>query len=139
MKQQWSPHWVASKKPSKQRKYRHNAPLHVRHNLMSAHLSKELRQKYKRRSLPVRKGDKVKVMRGQFAGVIGEIELVSLNRMKAIVKGAEFKAKAGAAPRKYPLDASKLMLISLNLDDKMRAKSLEGKGLESTAKQAVKK
>ena len=53
--------------------------------------------------------------------------------MKVIVKGAEFKAKAGAAPRKYPLDASNLMIITPNMDDKMRVESL-GKGLEKPAK-----
>ncbi len=138
MKKSWSPHWKASKKPSKQRKYRWNAPLHIRHVLMSAHLSKELRQKYKKRSFTIRKGDKVKVMRGQFRGTIGEIEEVDLVHRKVYVKGAEFKGKAGTAPRRYPSDASKLMLISLNLDDKMRTKKLMGKGLE-TAKQGAKK
>ncbi len=131
----WSPHWKASKKPKKQRKYRHGAPLHIRHKLMSAHLSKELRKQYNTRALPIRKGDKVKVMRGQFAGVIGEVERVNLRQMKVIVKGAEFKAKAGAAPRKYPLDASKLMIITPNLDDKRRL-NLPGKGLETAAKPA---
>ncbi len=130
---EWSKHWISSKLPKKQRKYRHNAPLHIRHKMMSAHLSEELRKKYSTRALPVRKGDKVKIMRGQFRGVIGEIERVSLRQMKVIVKGAEFKAKAGAAPRKYPLDASNLMIITPNMDDKMRVESL-GKGLETPAK-----
>lgn len=125
MKKKFSPHWRASKQPRKQRKYRINAPLHIRHKLMSSHMSKELRQKYKRRGFPIRKGDKVKVMRGQFRGVIGEIESVDMKNMKVLVKGAEFKAKAGAAPRKYPLDASKLMIITLNTDDKTRVRALE--------------
>ena len=125
MEKEFSTHWRGSKQPRKQRKYRINAPLHIRHKLMSSHLSKELRQKFKRRSFPIRKGDKVKVMRGQFRGVIGEIENVNMKNMKVLVKGAEFKAKAGAAPRKYPLDASKLMIITFNTDDKLRVKALE--------------
>jgi len=124
MKQEFSIHWKSSLRPSKQRKYRAKAPLHIRHKMLSSHLSKELRQKYKRRSFPVRKGDKVKVMRGQFYGVIGEVEKVDMKKMKVFVKGAEFKAKAGAAPRKYPIDASKLMIISVNIDDKKRAMAL---------------
>ena len=138
MKAKWKSSWKASKKPSKQRKYRWNAPLHIVHKLMSAHLSKELRQKYGMRSMAVRKGDKVKVMRGQFSGTIGEIDEVDLVHSKVYVKGAEFKGKAGTAPRRYPLNASKLMLISLNTDDKARMKKLRGKGLE-TAKSAAKK
>ena len=72
----WSKSWASSKKPKKQRKYSAKAPLHVRHKLMSAHLSKELRLKYKKRSFPVRKKDKVKIFTGKFKGVIGEIESV---------------------------------------------------------------
>ena len=49
----------------KQRNYRHKAPLHIKQKFVSAHLSKELRQKCGRRSLGVRKGDKVKVTTGQ--------------------------------------------------------------------------
>ena len=112
-------------RPGKQRKYRAKAPLHLRHKMMAAHLSKELRQKHKKRSFPIRKGDKVKVLRGQFAGVIGEVEKVDMKKYKVYVKGAEFKAKAGAPPRRYPLHPSKLIIITLNLDDKMRAKALE--------------
>jgi|SRR3989344_4899656 len=125
MKQEWSPSWKSSIRPGKQRKYRAKAPLHIKRKLLSSHLSKELKQKYKRRSFPLRKGDKVKVMRGQFTGTIGEIEKIDFGKMKILVKGAEFKAKAGAAPRKYPLDASNLLIVSLNLDDKLRAKALE--------------
>jgi len=123
----FSPHWKSSVRPGKQRKYRAKAPLHVRHKMMAAHLSKELRQKHKKRSFPIRKGDKVKVLRGQFTGVIGEVEKVDMKNYKVYVKGAEFKAKAGAPPRRYPIHPSKTMIITLNLDDKMRAKALERK------------
>lgn len=112
-------------RPGKQRKYRAKAPLHLRHKMMAAHLSKDLRQKHKKRSFPIRKGDKVKVLRGQFTGVIGEVEKVDMKYYKVYVKGAEFRAKTGAPPRKYPLHPSKVMIITLNLDDKMRAKALE--------------
>jgi len=124
---EFSPHWKSSVRPGKQRKYRYKAPLHVRHKMMAAHLSKELRQKHKKRSFPIRKGDKVKVLRGQFTGVIGEVEKVDMKNYKVYVKGAEFKAKAGAPPRRYPIHPSKVMIITFNLDDKMRAKALERK------------
>ena len=45
-----------SKQPRKQRKLIYKAPLHIRHKLMSVKLSEELREQYKRRSLPVKKG-----------------------------------------------------------------------------------
>lgn len=43
---------------------------------MSAGLSKELRAKYNVRSLPIRKDDEVKVMRGQFKGYEGRVTQV---------------------------------------------------------------
>lgn len=43
---------------------------------MSAGLSKELRAKYNVRSLPIRKEDEVKVMRGQFKGYEGRVTQV---------------------------------------------------------------
>ncbi|VDL60797.1 unnamed protein product [Hymenolepis diminuta] len=49
----------------KQRKRHFNAPSHIRRRLMSAPLSKELRNKYKVRSMPVRRGDEVQIVRGE--------------------------------------------------------------------------
>lgn len=43
---------------------------------MSSGLSKELRAKYNVRSLPIRKDDEVKVMRGQFKGYEGRVTQV---------------------------------------------------------------
>ena len=63
MKAKFSKKWKSSKQPRKQRKYRAEAPLHVKHKLVSANLSKELRKKYGRRSFPLRKGDTVLVKR----------------------------------------------------------------------------
>ncbi|MBI4095438.1 MAG: 50S ribosomal protein L24 [DPANN group archaeon] len=123
MKIKWSPHWKESRKPSKQRKYRWNAPLHIRHKMLAVHMSKELRVQYKKRSFPVRKGDKVKIMRGDYKGTIGEVQLVNMKDLKINVKGAEEKTKAGPV-RFYPVEPSNVMLISLNLGDKERAKAL---------------
>jgi len=41
--------------------------------MVASTLSRELREKYNRRSLPVRKGDKVKIIRGEFKESGGEI------------------------------------------------------------------
>lgn len=45
----------------KQRKAHFNAPSHIRRRIMSAPLSKDLRQKYGVRSIPIRKDDEVQV------------------------------------------------------------------------------
>jgi len=119
--------WVSSSLPKKQHKYVAKAPLHIRHKMMSAHLSKDLRVKHKKRSFPVRKGDKVKIMIGKYRGVIGDIERVDTRNYKVYVKGAELKKKEGTPPVAYPIHPSKLQIITLNTDDKKRIKALERK------------
>lgn len=47
---------------------------------MSSHLSKELKTKYDVRSIPVRKGDTVKVMRGTCKGREGKVQAVYRKR-----------------------------------------------------------
>eukprot|EP00916_Digyalum_oweni_P027275 GHVL01044711.1.p1 GENE.GHVL01044711.1~~GHVL01044711.1.p1 ORF type:complete len:135 (+),score=10.01 GHVL01044711.1:45-449(+) len=48
----------------KQRKAHFTAPSHIRRRIMSSPLSKDLRQKYGVRSIPIRKDDEVLVVRG---------------------------------------------------------------------------
>jgi large subunit ribosomal protein L24 len=126
MKTRFSTLWKSSKQPRKQRKYRYNAPLHIKNKFMSAHLSKDLRLKYKRRNITVRKGDTVKILRGQFKGKSGKVDRVNMKKTKVYVTGIEFTKKEGtkAFP---PINPSNLMIIELNLDDKKRVKSLERK------------
>lgn len=115
-----------SSKPSKQRKFRANAPLHIRHKFVSAHLSKELRKQLGRRSLPLRKGDEVKIMRGKFAGTAGKISEVDLKRLKIFLENIKRKQVSGKEVP-IPLEPSNIMITSPNLDDKMRKKVIDRK------------
>ena len=63
MNKKFSTSWKASKRPGKQRKYSANAPLHLKKKFVSVNLSKELRKKYEKRNIPVKKGDMVKIMK----------------------------------------------------------------------------
>jgi len=127
MKKEWSKQWVSSKQPRKQRKYRAKAPLHIRRKMISAHLSKELAKEHKKRSFPIRKGDKVKVLRGAFKGTIGEIEKVDRKKLKLHIKGVEKKKREGTAQTKIPIDPSNVIILSLNLSDKRRQTALARK------------
>jgi len=118
--------WKKSKSARKQRKYRYVAPLHTKQKFMSAHLSKELRQKHGKRSLNVRKGDKVKILVGQFKGKSGKVESANLKKGKIYIEGVDFAKKDGSKA-KYPIDPSNIVLIEISLDDKMRNKILERK------------
>jgi large subunit ribosomal protein L24 len=124
MKKEFVKSWIRSKQPRKQRKYRANAPKHILHKFMGATFSKELREKYGRRNIPVRKGDTVKVMRGQFRGKTGKIEHVDMKSSRVYIDGIEVLKKEGTKIR-FPIHASNIMITSLNLDDKKRAKKMQ--------------
>uniref|UniRef100_A0A8C5QRD8 KOW domain-containing protein n=1 Tax=Leptobrachium leishanense TaxID=445787 RepID=A0A8C5QRD8_9ANUR len=53
---------------SKNCKRHFNAPSHMRRKIMSSPLSKELSTKYNVCSIPIRKDDKVQVVRGHYKG-----------------------------------------------------------------------
>ncbi len=120
MKKLFSTLWKASTQPRKQRKYHFNLPMHSRRKLLSVHLSKALREKHGTRSLAVRVGDKVRVLRGTHKGKEGAVKSVDSKRIKVIVEKVEHpKKEGGAAP--YPLSPSNLMITEIK-SDKRRIK-----------------
>lgn len=139
MKKRFSKEWKSSKQVRKQRKYRYNAPMHIRQKLIHAHLSKELRKKYKTRSLGLKKGDKVKVLRGQFKKHEGKVEIIDLKKIKVYVSGIEVTKKDGSKAT-YLIDPSNLIITELELDDKRRQKIIDRKapGNSGTAKPEAK-
>lgn len=126
MKAKYSSAWVASTQPRKQRKYRYNAPLHIKGTFLAAHLIKELRAKYGIRNLRVRTGDKVRVIRGQYAGREGKVERVDVKTTKVFVSKVEFVKKDGATKVPYPIDPSNLIIVEFDTTDKRRAELLKG-------------
>jgi len=74
------------KKPGKQRKRLYNAPAHLRHKFMGAPLSQELISSKGAKALPVRKGDTVRVMRGDHKGFEGKVSRVDLKRYRISLK-----------------------------------------------------
>ena len=115
----WNKNWKSSVKPKKQRKYVFKAPAHTRNQLPCSHLSKELRTKLKMRSIRVRKGDKVKVLRGQFKGKIGTIEKVDNTKIKVHITGVETIKKDGSKA-KYPINPSNIIIQEVDTTDKRR-------------------
>lgn len=120
----WSRSWKGSKSRRKQIKYVKNAPLHIKKRFMTSTLSKELKKKHGKRNMRVRKGDKVKIMRGQFNKTTGKITRVDTKKIKTYVEGAELIKKDGSKSQ-YPIHPSNLMIIELNLEDKKRRSILE--------------
>jgi len=121
MKKKFSTKWKASKQPKKQRKYLAKAPINIKRKQLSANLSKEIRKKYGRRSMELKKGDKVKIMRGKYKGKSGKIDKILTKRLKIYVDGIQIKKSEGSKIN-IPLKASNLQIIELNTDDKKRMK-----------------
>ena len=120
-----------SAQPRKQRKRLYNAPLHKLPKLMSAHLSPELREKYGRRSFPVRVGDRVRIMRGEFKGVEGKITKVDRERQMVYIENVTIKKVDGTTVQR-PIHVSNIMITELNLDDEYRKRALvRGKEVEA--------
>ncbi|NAZ11231.1 MAG: 50S ribosomal protein L24 [Desulfurococcales archaeon] len=115
-----------SKKPSKQRKAMFQAPLHIRRKFMTAPLSDELVEKYGVKRLPVRKGDKVRIMRGEFTGVEGKVTRVDLRKMRIYVEGVT-RQRMDGTPVFVPIHPSKVMIIELDLSDQKRKELIEKK------------
>lgn len=116
---EWSKKWIASKQPRKQRKYRHNAPMHVRQKFVSARLSDALSNRFGRRSMQIRKGDEVKIMRGSDRGFKGNVERVDLKRSRVFIENLNAKKVDGSEVLR-PVEPSNLMITEAGMDDKRR-------------------
>jgi large subunit ribosomal protein L26e len=109
-----------------------SAPSNVRRKLMSSTLSKELRNKLGVKSMPIRKGDQVKILRGKNAHVGIEGKVVEVYRKKWVIhiEGLNLEKKNG---QRVPIgfDASKVAIVKLHMDKDRKAlieKKRAGKG-----------
>ncbi len=119
MKKEYSNKWIGSKQVRKQRKYRYNAPLHVRQKFMASNLSKELRKKMGKRSVKLRKNDKVKILRGEFRGKSGKITMIDLKKTRIAIEGIQRQKKEGTKINVF-FNPSKVQVIELGEDRKMK-------------------
>ena len=111
-----------SKQPRKQRKALYNAPAHARGKHLSATLSKDLRADLGKRSLPLRSGDKVRVLRGDFKGHEGEVLSVDYGSYKVTIEDVTLSKPDGTAVF-LPVDPSNLMIIDADTKDDRRIKN----------------
>ncbi|KAL7623898.1 60S ribosomal protein L26A [Parahypoxylon ruwenzoriense] len=124
----------------KSRKAHFGASSGARRVIMSAPLSKELREKYNVRSIPVRKDDEVTIVRGSNKGREGKV--TSVYRLKYQIH-IERVTREKASGQSVPLGVhpSKVVITKLKLD-KDRENILErikaGRELRSKGKAASK-
>ena len=126
-----------STQPRKERWSLYNLPVHKRRAQVAAHLDEPLLLKYNTRSATLRKGDTVRVMRGEYAGISGKVLDVNTRTRKVTVDGVTVqKAKANQVAR--PLDPSNLVITKLDLSDPLRREKL-GAAESDVEKEAPKK
>jgi large subunit ribosomal protein L24 len=103
-----------------------NAPLHKRKAFCNVMLSPELKKKYTANAIQVRKGDTVKVLRGDLRGSSGNVIRVDVKKTKIYIDGLTMKKSDGTEVERS-FHPSKLQITSLVLEDRKRKKLLERK------------
>ncbi|KAI9311251.1 translation protein SH3-like domain-containing protein [Dichotomocladium elegans] len=94
---------------------------------MSSSLSKELREKYNARSIPVRKDDEVLVVRGSLKGREGKV--VQVYRKKWVIHIDRVnREKANGATAPIGIHPSNVVITKLKID-KSRQAILDRKGV----------
>ena len=108
-----------TKKPGKSRKYAYTAPKHKKAKALAAHLSEKLSKEVKKRSLPVRKKDIVKIVRGEFKGKDGKVIKVDHKNHKIFVDKIVRK-KSNGTEYEVAIDPSNVIIMDLDNTDKKR-------------------
>ncbi|RLI44676.1 50S ribosomal protein L24 [Candidatus Bathyarchaeota archaeon] len=113
--------------PRKQRKKMYQAPQHIRYKRFSAPLSSALKSSHNINSIPVRTGDTVRIMRGNYKGFEGKVSRVDRKKYRIFIEGVS-REKVDGSTVLVPIHPSKVMITQLNLDDKWRKEILKRKG-----------
>lgn len=113
--------------PRKQRKKMYQAPQHNRYRRFSTPLSSALKLSHNTNSVPVRTGDTVRVMRGDYKGFEGKVNRVDRSKYRIFVEGVSTEKVDGSTVL-IPIHPSKVTITQLNLDDKRRKEILKRKG-----------
>ena len=110
---------VSSKSPSKQRKKLYSSPIHTNKKRLKCRLDEFLQEEYGLRSLVVKTGDLVKIMRGQFRDTEGKVIRVDYKDVEVFLDNATV-TKADGKEVNIPVHPSNLMLVKLEMDDERR-------------------
>ena len=101
-------------------------PKHILDARICSSLTDDLHKQYGRRSARVVKGDTVKVMRGEYAGIEGKVEKVNTERGTLAIEGVQ-REKIRGGNVKVQIHASDVTIMSFNLQDTYRQTKLQSK------------
>src|ERR1700688_4499032 len=88
-------------------------------------LSDELQEKHSRKAVRPIKGDAVRIVRGGFKGIEGKITGLDTKLGVLYIEGVTREKIAGGKTSPVPIDASKVVITTLNLEDKLRKQRME--------------
>ncbi|TPX35216.1 hypothetical protein SmJEL517_g02328 [Synchytrium microbalum] len=129
-----SPNVSSSRRKS--RKAHFSATSNERRKIMSAALSKELREKYHVRSLPIRKDDEVTIVRGTAKGREGKV--IQVYRLKYCIHVEKItRDKVNGAPVQIPIHPSNVVITKPKLDNDRRALLARKDRVAAAAKSTV--
>ena len=131
---------VKSMKPGKQRKAHFNAPLHEKRKRVAARL--QLKDRDERfdgvRTVTVRVGDTVKVVRGDLASggkrhggkrganpLVGTVIRIDSEKGRLYIEGAK-ASKADNTEEAVPVHSSNVVVVRMDETDKLRMQQLTG-------------
>jgi large subunit ribosomal protein L24 len=115
---------ISPHSPRRQRKALYTAHTFERRRRMTVPLSRELRGRFHARSVPVRKGDTVRVLSGSFRG--REERVAKVDRRSYSVILDNVTVKTGEEKLKpLPIRTSHLVITRLNLSDAWRRRVLK--------------
>ncbi|TLX91977.1 MAG: 50S ribosomal protein L24 [Thaumarchaeota archaeon] len=97
---------------------------HAREKFLGANVSESQREQHKKRSVRVIKGDTVRIVRGEYAGIEGKVEKVNTERSTLSIEGVQ-REKIRGGNVKVQIHASNVQIITLNTEDDYRMKSKE--------------
>ncbi|EKM55363.1 uncharacterized protein PHACADRAFT_161341 [Phanerochaete carnosa HHB-10118-sp] len=104
----------------KSRKAHFAAPSSVRRKIMSSALSKELRGKHSTRSLPIRKDDEVRIVRGKYKGREGKVTQVYRKKWVVHVERVQ-RDKSNGSSVPIGIHPSNVVITTIKLDKDRRA------------------
>ncbi len=112
-----------SEQPRKQRRTQFRAASFERHRQLTVSLSRDLRGKYHRRALPLRKGDTVRIISGSFKGREERVSKVDVGTLHVTLDNVTIK-KVDQKLKPLPIRSNHLILTRLNLADPWRRRIL---------------
>ncbi|MBT4191755.1 MAG: 50S ribosomal protein L24 [Candidatus Diapherotrites archaeon] len=118
---------MVTSKPNKSRKAAFTMPVHKKNKAIAGHLNEKLQKEIGRRSLPLRKNDTVKIVRGSFKAKTGKIIRIDRVKMKVFVEKV-IRKKSDGTEFEVPIEPSNLIILEIDRSDRKRLKrQKEGK------------